>query len=107
MVHRKRASPVTISRTVTNVGEVDAVYHVAIQSPLGVKMDVEPSFLVFNAANKVQKFKVKLSPRWRMQGDYTFGSLTWYNDQRTVQIPIATRITIYCLQMLHKKGHVL
>ncbi|CAO2166681.1 unnamed protein product [Urochloa humidicola] len=35
--------PVTVSRTVTNVGEVDAVYHVAIESPAGVKMEVEPS----------------------------------------------------------------
>ncbi|CAO2177923.1 unnamed protein product [Urochloa humidicola] len=87
--------PVTIPRTVTNVGEVDAVYHVAVQSPLGVKMDVEPSILVFNATNKVHKFQVKLSPLWKRQGDYTFGSLTWYNDKRTVRIPIAVRITIH------------
>ncbi|CAO2166683.1 unnamed protein product [Urochloa humidicola] len=86
---------VTIPRTVTNVGEVDAVYHVAVQSPLGVKMDVEPSVLVFNATNKVHKFQVKLSPLWKRQGDYTFGSLTWYNDKRTVRIPIAIRITIH------------
>ncbi|CAL4973629.1 unnamed protein product [Urochloa decumbens] len=86
---------VTIPRTVTNVGDVDAVYHVAVQSPPGVKMDVEPSVLVFNATNKVHKFQVKLSLLWKRQGDYTFGSLTWYNDKRTVRIPIATRITIH------------
>ncbi|CAO2197298.1 unnamed protein product [Urochloa humidicola] len=87
--------PVTIPRTVTNVGEVDAVYHVAFQSPLGVKMDVEPSVLVFNATSKVHKFQVKFSPLWKRQGDYTFGSLTWYNDKRIVRIPIAARITIH------------
>ncbi|CAL4960960.1 unnamed protein product [Urochloa decumbens] len=87
--------PVTIPRTVTNVDEVDAIYHVAVQSPLGVKMDVEPSVLVFNATNKVHTFQVKLSPLWKRQGDYTFGSLTWYNDKRTVRIPIAIRITIH------------
>jgi len=87
--------PVTVSRTVTNVGEVDAVYHVATESPAGVKMEVEPSVLVFNAANKVHTFKVKLSPMWMLQGDYMFGSLTWYNDQRTVRIPVAARITIH------------
>ncbi|CAL4954130.1 unnamed protein product [Urochloa decumbens] len=87
--------PVTIPRTVTNVGEVDAVYHVAVHSPLGVKMDVEPSVLVFNATNKVHTFQVKLSPMWKRQGDYTFGSLTWYNDKSTVRIPIAARITIH------------
>ena len=58
-------------------------------------MEVEPSVLVFNAAIKVQTFKVKLSPMWMFQGDYTFGSLTWYNDQRTVRIPVAARITIH------------
>ncbi|CAO1944759.1 unnamed protein product [Urochloa humidicola] len=87
--------PVTIPRTVTNVGEVDAIYHVAVQSPLGVKMDVEPSVLVFNATNKVHTFQVKLSPLWKRQGDYTFGSLTWYDEKRTVRIPIAARITIH------------
>jgi len=87
--------PVTVSRTVTNVGEVDAVYHIATESPAGVKMEVEPSVLVFNAANKVHTFKVKLSPMWMLQGDYMFGSLTWYNDQRTVRIPVAARITIH------------
>ncbi|XP_066335172.1 subtilisin-like protease SBT3.8 [Miscanthus floridulus] len=87
--------PVTVPRTVTNVGEVDAVYHVAVESPAGVKIEVEPSVLVFNAANKVLTFQIKLSPMWRLQGDYTFGSLTWYNDHRTVRIPVAARITIH------------
>ncbi|KAL6650441.1 hypothetical protein ACP70R_009366 [Stipagrostis hirtigluma subsp. patula] len=87
--------PVTVSRKVTNVGEVDAVYHATIQSPPGVKMDVEPPVLVFNAANKVHTFHVKLSPMWKLQGDYTFGSLTWHSGQKTVRIPIAARITVY------------
>ncbi|CAL4960963.1 unnamed protein product [Urochloa decumbens] len=88
---------ITVSRTVTNVGEVDAIYHAEIQSPPGVKMDVEPSVLVFNAANKVITFQVKISPLWRLQGDYTFGSLTWHNGLKTVQIPIAIRMTIHDL----------
>ncbi|CAD6254121.1 unnamed protein product [Miscanthus lutarioriparius] len=88
--------PVTVPRTITNVGEVDAVYHVvAVESPAGVEIEVEPSVLVFNAANKVHTFRIKLSPMWRLQGDYTFGSLTWYNDHRTVRIPVAARITIH------------
>jgi hypothetical protein len=41
-------NPTTVSRTVTNVGEVNAVYHAEIQSPPGVKMVVEPSVLVFD-----------------------------------------------------------
>ena len=89
--------PVTMWRTVTNVGEVNAVYHVAIENPAGIKIEVEPSVLVFNAAKKVHTFQVKLSPLRRLQGDYTFGSLTWYNNQKKVRIPIAARITMYDL----------
>lgn len=84
-----------MSRTVTNVGEADAVYRAAIESPAGVKIDVEPSVLVFNATNKAATFQVNLSPLWRLQGDYTFGSLTWYNGPKTVRIPIAVRMTVY------------
>jgi len=42
-------NPITVLRTVTNVGEVNAVYQAEIQSPPGVKVDVEPSVLSFNA----------------------------------------------------------
>ena len=31
--------PVTMSRTVTNVGDVDSVYRVMVQSPVGVRME--------------------------------------------------------------------
>uniref|UniRef100_A0A452ZY03 Subtilisin-like protease n=1 Tax=Aegilops tauschii subsp. strangulata TaxID=200361 RepID=A0A452ZY03_AEGTS len=87
-------SAITVSRTVTNVGELHSVYHVVVQSPTGVKMEVFPDVLVFDAANKVRKFEVKLSPIWNFQGGYTFGSITWQNDRQVVRIPVATRITI-------------
>jgi hypothetical protein len=60
--------PVTVWRTVTNVGDVDSVYRAAVQSPAGVSMEVEPPVLVFDAANRVRTFKVKMSPAWKMQG---------------------------------------
>ncbi|XBI32255.1 hypothetical protein VPH35_055727 [Triticum aestivum] len=86
--------PITVYRTVTNVGEVNSVYHAAVQSPMGVKMKVFPPVLIFDAANKVQTYQVKLSPMWKLHGDYTFGSLTWHNDQKAVRIPVVARITI-------------
>jgi hypothetical protein len=86
--------PVTVSRTVTNVGEINSVYHVIVQSPVGVKMEVVPPVLVFDAVNKERTFKVKLSPAWKIQGDYTFGSITWRSDRKAVRIPVAARITV-------------
>jgi hypothetical protein len=49
---------------------------------------------VFDAANRVRTFKVKLSPAWKVQGDYTFGSITWRSDRKAVRIPVAARITV-------------
>jgi hypothetical protein len=46
---------VTVWRTVTNVGDVDSVYHAKVQSPAGVRMKVEPPVLVFNAGSRVRK----------------------------------------------------
>uniref|UniRef100_A0A0D9V6P2 Peptidase S8/S53 domain-containing protein n=1 Tax=Leersia perrieri TaxID=77586 RepID=A0A0D9V6P2_9ORYZ len=74
--------------------DIDPIYHAETQSPPGVKMVVEPSVLVFDVANKIHTFKVSFSPLWKLQGDYTFGSLTWHNDKKSVRIPIAVRITI-------------
>jgi len=52
----------TVMRTVTNVGQTDAVYKAFFQPPPGVEMSVEPSVLVFKAM------------RW-IQGDYMFGTM--------------------------------
>lgn len=81
-------------RAVTNVGKVDAVYQSDVQSPLGVQIKVDPPTLVFNATQKVHAFKVSITPLWKVQGDYTFGSLTWHNEHHSVRIPIVVRITI-------------
>ncbi|KAF7026657.1 hypothetical protein CFC21_038754 [Triticum aestivum] len=86
--------PITMQRTVTNVGDVNSVYHAEVQSPAGVRMEVKPLVLIFDATNKVRSFKVNLSPMWKLQGDYTFGSITWRKDQKVVRIPVAARMTI-------------
>ncbi|KAJ0971156.1 hypothetical protein J5N97_019115 [Dioscorea zingiberensis] len=86
---------VTVSRTVTNVGSTNAIYEAIPESPPGVKMVVEPPVLVFNATHKVNTFKVSFTATAKVQGDYTFGSLTWYDkDDHRVRIPIAARIVI-------------
>ncbi|KAJ0971157.1 hypothetical protein J5N97_019116 [Dioscorea zingiberensis] len=86
---------VTVWRTVTNVGSTNAIYESFPESPLGVKMVVEPPVLVFNATHKVNTFKVSFMATVKLQGDYTFGSLTWYDkDGHRVRIPIAARIVI-------------
>ncbi|XP_038982196.1 subtilisin-like protease SBT3.5 [Phoenix dactylifera] len=85
---------VTIWRTVTNVGKVDAIYEAVLQPPPGVHMLAEPSTLEFNAENKMRTFKVTFTSIHKVQGDYMFGSLTWWDGFHSVRIPIAIRVVI-------------
>lgn len=90
----KKASPVKVSRTLKNVGkgtDVNGVYRVSFQTPPGIKMVVKPEVLVFDADNMVQKFEVVLSCNIEVQGDYTFGSLTWSDTKHFVRIPVSVR----------------
>uniref|UniRef100_A0A0E0P4S0 Subtilisin-like protease fibronectin type-III domain-containing protein n=2 Tax=Oryza TaxID=4527 RepID=A0A0E0P4S0_ORYRU len=83
-------------RTVTNVGQANAVYKAFLQPPTGVEMTVNPSVLVFSKEKKVLSFKVTFKAMRRpIQGDYIFGSLTWHDGgSHWVQISIAVRIVI-------------
>ncbi|RWR76058.1 subtilisin-like protein protease SBT3.7 [Cinnamomum micranthum f. kanehirae] len=81
-------------RTVNNIGEADATYKAIIEPPPGVKMEVEPQVIIFNSTVTKHSFKVTFSTYLRVQGDYTFGSLTWVDGKHSVRIPIAVRTTI-------------
>ncbi|KAK1306317.1 Subtilisin-like protease [Acorus calamus] len=85
---------VTVWRTVTNVGPENSVYKAVIEPPPGIKMEVEPSVLTFNAKTKTQGFRVTFTSVRKVQGVYTFGSLTWYDGLHRVRSPIAVRTVI-------------
>uniref|UniRef100_A0A0E0DA78 Subtilisin-like protease fibronectin type-III domain-containing protein n=1 Tax=Oryza meridionalis TaxID=40149 RepID=A0A0E0DA78_9ORYZ len=64
-----------MTRSVTNVDQVNAVYKAFLQPPTGVEMAVDPSVLVFSEEKKVLSFKVNFkATRRSIQGDYIFGS---------------------------------
>ncbi|GJM90825.1 hypothetical protein PR202_ga07143 [Eleusine coracana subsp. coracana] len=71
---------VVVSRTVTNVGSLDATYRVVVEAPPGVDMSVEPSVIRFNRSSKTARFQVTFRAKQWVQGGYTFGSLTWLDD---------------------------
>ncbi|KAK3156564.1 hypothetical protein QOZ80_2AG0108860 [Eleusine coracana subsp. coracana] len=86
---------VVVSRTVTNVGSLDATYRVIVEAPPGVDMSVEPSVIRFNYSSKTAKFQVTFRAKQWVQGGYTFGSLTWLDDNtHSVRIPVAVRTVI-------------
>ena len=82
----------TVSRTVTNVGQPDAVYKAFFEPPTGVHMsvEVEPTVLVFGKKKRSQSFKVTFRAMHKIQGDCSFGNLVWHDGGRHwVRIPIA------------------
>ncbi|KAF0891579.1 hypothetical protein E2562_010571 [Oryza meyeriana var. granulata] len=89
-------APTTVLRTVTNVGQADAVYKAVVQSPPGVQILVEPSVLQFSQGKKKQSFKVTFSMTHKVQGSYLFGSLAWHDGgAHYVRIPIAVRPVVF------------
>ncbi|URD94171.1 Subtilase family [Musa troglodytarum] len=88
-----KKTPLTVWRTVTNVGNTDSIYRAMVESPPGVNMVIEPSVLQFNASTTTHTFAVTFTPLHMVQGDFNFGSLTWFDDgKHAVRIPIAVRV---------------
>lgn len=84
---------IMVWRTVTNVGQEEATYQANVEAPIGVKISVEPSTITFNNSGpKRVSFKVTFKATMRVQGGYSFGSLTWEHGRKhSVRIPIAVR----------------
>ncbi|XP_052144509.1 subtilisin-like protease SBT3.3 [Oryza glaberrima] len=87
---------ITVWRTVTNVGGSEATYKASIEAPAGVIMSVEPSVITFTkGGSRSAKFKVTFTAKQRVQGVYTFGSLTWVDGvTHSVRIPVVVCIII-------------
>ncbi|VAH58774.1 unnamed protein product [Triticum turgidum subsp. durum] len=82
---------VTVQRTITNVGAVGTTYHAVLEAPAGVVMSVEPSMITFaKGSSTSMTFRVSFTTRRRVQGGFTFGSLTWSDgNTHSVRIPVA------------------
>lgn len=87
---------VTVRRTVTNVGPAKATYWAAVEAPAGVSVSVEPSVITFTrGGSRSATFRVTFTARQKVQGGYTFGSLTWSDGGvHSVRIPVAVRTVI-------------
>ncbi|KAG0579562.1 hypothetical protein KC19_4G107000 [Ceratodon purpureus] len=83
--------PITVVRTVTNVGAPESVYKVEVHHPSGIHVSVRPKTLKFSNEKKVLSYAVTLSPTrtqpWRE--NWVFGALIWNDDSHRVRTPIA------------------
>ncbi|XP_058735117.1 subtilisin-like protease SBT3.5 isoform X2 [Vicia villosa] len=81
--------PLTVTRTVTNVGPIKSTYIVCVAAPIGISVTVEPAVLTFNEKRKKMKFKVNFSSKLRVQSRFSFGYLLWEDGLHDVRIPLA------------------
>ncbi|CAA7039809.1 unnamed protein product [Microthlaspi erraticum] len=84
---------VTVTRTVTNVGPVNSNFKLILESPLGVHVTVSPKKLHFNSTHKKLSFNVTFHTTHKANTMYYFGSLTWADHRRhvNVTIPLSVR----------------
>lgn len=81
--------PLTVTRTVTNVGPIKSTYIVRVVAPVGISVTVEPTVLTFSENRKKMKFKVNFSSKLRVQSRFSFGYLFWDDGLHEVRIPLA------------------
>ncbi|XP_044509370.1 subtilisin-like protease SBT1.6 [Mangifera indica] len=89
----KGVSRKTFIRTLTNVGQTDAVYRVNIENPgKGVEVSVKPASLAFRAAVKKRSFLVTVTVDSNnlVVGDSgaLFGSISWLDGKHSVRSPL-------------------
>ncbi|XP_075480387.1 subtilisin-like serine-protease S [Primulina tabacum] len=86
--------PVKVTRTTTYVGnEGDPKsFHVKVENPEGVLLEVEPSVLDFSDGKNTATYIVNVVPN-SGSGKYVFGSITWSNDVHSVRSPVAIRVS--------------
>ncbi|OIV97353.1 hypothetical protein TanjilG_07105 [Lupinus angustifolius] len=77
------------TRTLTNVGDANSVYNVAVDGPLTVNIIVKPSELVFGKVLEKKRYTVTFVSKKDVAIKAAFGSITWSNSQHQVKSPIA------------------
>ncbi|CAK9324162.1 unnamed protein product, partial [Citrullus colocynthis] len=84
----------TITRTVTNVGNLTSIYKALIHPPMGINVTVDPLVLLFNATVTNLSFKVMISTLLEMDYGFSFGAIIWSDGVHLVTTPLSVRTQI-------------
>ncbi|XP_015899118.4 subtilisin-like protease 3 [Ziziphus jujuba] len=87
-----RSKSVSLTRTVTNVGEAKSTYTLEKSVPPGIGIIVKPEKLVFSKVNQKATYTVKLIPQSgaRKSGRvFAQGFLKWVSDKYSVRSPLS------------------
>jgi subtilisin family serine protease len=82
------SQPITVNRTVTNVGKASSVYTAVVDMPKDVSVTVQPPMLRFAELKEKQSFTVTV--RWAGQPNVAGaeGNLKWVSDDYIVRSPL-------------------
>lgn len=81
---------ISVTRTVTNVGEPRSTYEAMVSHPRGINVTVVPRRLVFERYGQKISFTVKFKVAAPTEG-YRFGFLAWRNKKLLVTSPLVVR----------------
>ncbi|XP_042483864.1 subtilisin-like protease SBT5.6 [Macadamia integrifolia] len=87
----KLKGPMTVTRTVTNVGGSRSLYFVRVRSPPGISVEINPSVLYFSHVGEKKKFTITVKPKGKVVNgeEYKFGWYTWSDGIHEVRSPMA------------------
>ncbi|KMZ64747.1 Subtilisin-like serine protease [Zostera marina] len=90
----KNENNVTVTRTVTNVGQEKSNYRFKLDRLHGVSIKVKPRKLKFSKLNKQISFKLTLKKKAGQNSHYSQGYLRWVCQENytVVRIPISVKI---------------
>ncbi|XP_039779893.1 subtilisin-like protease SBT3.18 isoform X4 [Panicum virgatum] len=89
------SAPVTVKRTVTNVGaNRGAVYRATVVSPQGARAEVWPPELAFSPHHgDTASYYVSVTPAKPSRGRFDFGEIVWSDGFHRVRTPLVVRVT--------------
>lgn len=96
----KLKGTVTVTRTVTNVGNQKSVYFANVKPPLGISVKISPPILFFNNIGEKKTFTITVKENKKigdttikMKDKYKFGWITWADGIHIVRSPMAVSLT--------------
>ncbi|TYJ41615.1 hypothetical protein E1A91_A03G035000v1 [Gossypium mustelinum] len=87
-------SPITIKRTVRNVGcgKKTTVYFGVTKEPDGVEVVIWPRVLIFSPSKQEKSYYVTLKPLKKSEGRYDFGEIVWSDGFHHVRSPLVVLV---------------
>ncbi|XP_012471756.1 subtilisin-like protease SBT3.18 [Gossypium raimondii] len=87
-------SPITIKRTVRNVGcgKKTTVYFGVAKEPDGVEVVIWPRVLIFSPSKQEISYYITLKPLKKSEGRYDFGEIVWSDGFHHVRSPVVVLV---------------